>query len=380
MRSAGVDAFVAIGLPNVHYLCGAEVRTADSARSHYERIVAVGLAGDPCAHVFTPFPEGMAPEHPASHRHGTLAVEYGDGVASLSEFLQRVLGREGSTIAVDEYTAAMFEQLAASLPGHRFTDGAPLVGGARLCKTDDELQCLRRAQRINEEAMRDVLPRLRPGVRQCELTARFLERIHELGASSNEIDPIWQPLAPRLADNPFSTNGDVPFPRASTDRFLREGEVIWVDTGITCHGYASDFGRTWIVGRDPLPNDEQRAAFQRWRDVVRRVLDATRPGASGADLTRAACLGEEGRPWMDHFYLIHGVGLNSAEMPLIGTDLGAAFDEKIELAPGMVLVLEPAIWCDGHAGYRSEEIVAVTEEGWVSLAHFPYTPFEEGDT
>ena len=35
------------------------------------------------------------------------------------------------------------------------------------------------------------------------------------------------------------------------------------------------------------------------------------------------------------------------------------------MAPGMVLVLEPIIWDDGYAGYRSEDIYAVTDDGWM---------------
>ncbi len=62
-------------------------------------------------------------------------------------------------------------------------------------------------------------------------------------------------------------------------------------------------------------------------------------------------------------------------MPLIGTDLGDAFDEGQVLAPGMVLVLEPVIWDDGAAGYRSEDIVAVTDDGWMPLSDHPYDPF-----
>ena len=30
---------------------------------------------------------------------------------------------------------------------------------------------------------------------------------------------------------------------------------------------------------------------------------------------------------------------------------------------GMVLVLEPVVWEDGTGGYRSEEIVVITEDG-----------------
>jgi Xaa-Pro dipeptidase len=62
-------------------------------------------------------------------------------------------------------------------------------------------------------------------------------------------------------------------------------------------------------------------------------------------------------------------------MPLIGTDLGPAFDDSIVLAPGMVLVIEPAIWDDGAGGYRSEDIVAVTDDGWAALSDYTYAPF-----
>jgi Xaa-Pro aminopeptidase len=62
-------------------------------------------------------------------------------------------------------------------------------------------------------------------------------------------------------------------------------------------------------------------------------------------------------------------------MPLIGTDLGPAFDDSIVLAPGMVLVIEPVIWDDGDGGYRSEDVVAVTDDGWVALSDYTYEPF-----
>jgi Xaa-Pro aminopeptidase len=81
------------------------------------------------------------------------------------------------------------------------------------------------------------------------------------------------------------------------------------------------------------------------------------------------------RPWIEHFYLAQGVGTESAEMPLIGTDLGEQFDERLIMQHGMVVVFEPVIWQDGAAGYRSEDIVAVTDTGWMKLSGSAYDPF-----
>ena len=41
----------------------------------------------------------------------------------------------------------------------------------------------------------------------------------------------------------------------------------------------------------------------------------------------------------------------------------------------MVLVLEPVVWEDGTGGYRSEEIIVITEEGYMPITDYPYTPY-----
>ena len=147
---------------------------------------------------------------------------------------------------------------------------------------------------------------------------------------------------------------------------LQLGDVLWIDTGINLHGYASDFGATWIIGNDP--NRRQRDQFARWQSFVDRALAHVKPGATAADLVEAARRDDGKRPWLSYFYLAHGIGTDSAEMPFVGTTLGTAFDESITLQPGMVLVFEPVVWDDGHAGHRSEEIVAVTNDGYVRLS------------
>lgn len=371
MARSGESHLLLLGDANVRYATGAANQAAESSRAAAQRMVALVVAGDAHPHLYTPFPEGAPPDLPADHLHPALAVECDEGVAQLAHELRERVGSAASErIVVDEMSAAMFRLLGDGA----FASAAPVLGGARITKTADELECIRRAQRINELAMYDVMELLRPGVRQTELTARFLRRIFELGATSNSVDPIWQPMPPSIADGPYTTNGDVAFPLVTTDAFLCDGDVIWVDTGIGFEGYASDFGRTWIVGRSPTA--QQQSQFARWRAVIDAVCDAVRPGVSAGELVRAADKAVDGRrPWLAHFYLAHGVGVDSAEMPLVGTDLGTDFDDTLVMAPGMVLVLEPVIWDDGHAGYRAEDIVAVTEDGYVQLSDFPYTPF-----
>ena len=44
-------------------------------------------------------------------------------------------------------------------------------------------------------------------------------------------------------------------------------------------------------------------------------------------------------------------------------------------APGCLVVLEPVVWRDGIGGYRSEEIVVVTDSGFDTLTTYGYSPF-----
>jgi Xaa-Pro dipeptidase len=373
----GVDALLLLGTSPVQYAVGPRTRAADSSHAHLLRTAAVVTGGTDPPHLFTPDPRTAPPELPPDHVHPPFHPDAEAGVADLVDRMLEVLGGDvPGRLGVDELTGPMLTQVPKLLAGTELVDASTVLGPAKITKTADELECIRRAQRINELAMYDVMEQLRPGLRQSELTGVFLRRIFELGATSNAVDPIWQVMPLRVSDGPFTTNGDVAFPLVTTDRILAEGDVIWVDTGISCHGYASDFGRTWLASRRPLPLRRQRDQLVRWRNVVDAVLERVRPGATGRDLTDAAMKADPGRPpWLRHFYLAHGVGTDSAEMPLVGTDLGPDFDERIVLAPGMVLVLEPVIWDDGESGYRSEDIVAVTDTGYVTLSDFPYSPY-----
>ena len=371
MADTGTSALLLLNTNPVSYATGAEVPGADSGRAGLMRPVALVLAGDPHPHLFTPYPEGAPADLPADHLHPPLFPDLGEGAEAAARVLGPLLPGEGR-LAADELP----HPLAASLAGRRFSSATSVLAPARLVKTADEAAAIRAAQALNEAAMTRVQPLLGPGRRACDLSAAFLEAIFELGATGNGIDPIWQVMPLTRAEGPWTTHGDVAFPTATTDRIFRSGDVVWVDTGIDVGGYASDFGRTWLVDLDPGPIPRQADQFRRWDAVMAAVLDRLKPGVTALELARAAIEVEGGvKPWIEHFYLAHGVGTESAEMPMIGTDLGDEFDDRQVMAPGMVLVLEPVIWDDGAAGYRSEDIFVVTDDGWLALSDHPYDPY-----
>lgn len=368
MRVQQVDALVLLGPTNVEY-AGVKQPCADAMRMHHEPVIVILCPTGP-VHVCTRFAEGAGPGDEIAP---PIAAETVPGVAALAARIRDLAGSR-SRVGVDEYTSAMLNELGLALPGIELIDAATVTGAARITKTGDEIACLREAQRINETAMFEVERAVIPGVRQNELTALFLQRIFELGATANIIDPIWS-LTPRsIAAGTHTANDDVGFPLASNDRFLREGDLILCDTGMSWNGYHSDFGKTWICSLDPRPTAALRDCYTQWQALFDEVSAVLRPGVTCGDLVRAAQRVEQ-KYGLSHFYLGHGVGCDSAEMPFIGSDLGIAFDDTIELAAGMTFVLEPVVWRDGVGGYRSEELIVVTDDGFERLSRYGYTPF-----
>jgi Xaa-Pro dipeptidase len=375
MADHGVDALILLGNNAVVYATGVSWPLGDAGLSHVERPVAVVLADDPSPHLFLPFREGAASESglPADHLHGPVYLEFDEGADDFVRVVEDLVPT-GAVVAVDELTGAMRRVQQRLFRSGRPADAAQVIGAAKVIKTPDELACIRTACRITDEAMVDVQAALAPGIRQIDLSASFMRRAFELGAMASMLDPIWQVMPESKAAGVWTTHGDLALPLLTTERELVAGDVLWTDVSITYAGYCSDFGRTWVVGREPTPR--QQAQFQKWREIMEAVLDVTRPGATAADLGRAATKANGGsRPWLPHFYLGHGIGVNAAETPMIGTDLGDEFDENFVFEPGMVLVLEPVVWEDGTGGYRSEEIIVITPEGWIPLTDYPYDPY-----
>ena len=376
MAADGLDALVLLHAPHVAYATDCLPKGVDATHASANRPVAVVMADHPQPCLLGGDPDGLDVDpRPA------VWPDIDEGAADLGAQLDAILGNaaRGGRIGIDLMTGAM--RRTGVLSAAQITDAANLMGAVKLHKTVDELACIHQAQVRTSRAMASVHEALVPGVRRSELAAVFLRRLREEGIDANMIDVIFQPMARRMADGPRTTTGHLAFPTWSGDPVYAEGDLIWVDAGSDYHGYASDFGRTWVVGRPPT--SAEQSCFERWLAVMDASYDAIAPGATFAEVCAAATAADAAhqpdgeRPWMPHFYLVHGVGIESAEMPFLGTDNGPDFDAANTLEPGMVLVLEPAIWDDGTGGYRAEEIVAVAEDGWIPLGGgHPYDPFE----
>jgi Xaa-Pro aminopeptidase len=136
-----------------------------------------------------------------------------------------------------------------------------------------------------------------------------------------------------------------------TDRKLRQGDILLIDTGAKYAGYYCDFDRNIAIG--PPPQAARRVHDTLWQATEAGIAAAV-PGNTAADVfhAQAAILEAAGIPLGNVGRFGHGLGKVMTEFP------SNKPIDKTPLRPGMVLTIEPS------ASYGTDKIL-VHEENLV---------------
>jgi Xaa-Pro dipeptidase len=223
----------------------------------------------------------------------------------------------------------------------------------RAHKQPDEVDAMRRAVKISEWALDNLLAELKPGMTERQIAQKLSAEMMALGGEEEAFGTLVQ----------TGPNSAVPHGELS-DRALQEGEFLLIDFGCKIGGYPSDITRTFCIG-------EASAEMKRMYDTVLRANEAARnvaaPGVQMGVVDRAArdVIKEAGYGEYFIHRTGHGLGLDTHEpIPQIAqgvTDL---------LEPGMVFTVEPGIYVPGLGGVRIEDNVLVTPTGLETLTSY----------
>ena len=361
MEQRGHEALVLTSAAAVRYATGAVPLHGESSLEASRPFAAVVAAAG--LHVLGVEPE-FVPAGVERHAWPPSAERAASLLAELVGPVRR--------LGVERLTAAVGGALERALPGAGFEAADAVLLAARAVKCDEEVMLLREAQRASEAAVAAVLPAIVPGVREVELAGRVLAAMVGRGLTACHVEPIFCVIPRRARDAPWSFPGGLPYRELTGERRLAAGDQVMIDTGMLHAGYMADFGCTWPCGGEPGSAD--RALRARWQATTDAVLAACRPGATAADLHRAALAANgPGRPapWPRPLYLAHGLGLGGVEPPFVGTDVGLEAETRIVLERGMVLVLEPYAWEEDLGGYRAEQTIVITSHGFERLSAPP---------
>ncbi len=275
---------------------------------------------------------------------------------SLARFFGGLPG-ERIGFEAEHMTVGFFERFIRGDESHEWVSTSRLVLSLRAVKEPGELEAIRRAVRVAEEAFTASVPRVVPGKTAERELAWWLEKeMRERGAEKLAFDTI-------VAAGP---NGAMAH-AVPGDTVIPPGVPVVIDMGAQVDGYCSDFTRTVCWG-DPREPERLQEIYRTVLRAQENAVEKLRPGMNGRevdalarDVISAAGYGEA----FGHS-LGHGVGLQVHELPR----LSASAEESV-LEPGMVVTVEPGIYLKGWGGVRIEDMGVVTEHGLELLTSLP---------
>jgi len=243
-------------------------------------------------------------------------------------------------------------QLAEGAGDAELTPSSP-VENLRAAKSPDEVELIREAVRLADEAMEHMVGALRLGAVEREIAFEGEFHMRRTGAEAASFNFI-------VASGPRSA-----LPHAeTTNRRLQPGDLVVIDIGARAHGYCSDVTRTFAIG----------SADERAREVYSTVYRAQRAAAAAVragavcmevDAVARSIIADAGYGEAFGHGLGHGVGIDVHEAPRLTKG------EEARLSAGNIVTVEPGIYLEGFGGVRLEDMVLVGEDGAETLTGSP---------
>lgn len=342
VRDEGGQALLVVNDRDIRYLTG----------FHGEASWAVVLAKSSKVYILSDsrFEEEIPLQAP-----GATAVIRGTGV-SLTDELAKVVKRhriETLLFPSAHVSFASRKSLAKELGAKTLKPVRHLAIEQREIKDDSEVDTLRKAVAIQEEAFLKTCDYMQPGMTEGEVCGYLEMQMRILGADGPAFDTIVG--AGPNASKPHYTPGSGK---------LKKNDIVLIDWGACFEGYRSDMTRVVALGRMPKQIKE---IYKVVLDAHLAAVDKIAPGTPLVDVDTASreVVKKAGFAKRFRHGLGHGIGLDIHEQPRLHPD------SEGELRPGMVITIEPGIYLPGVGGVRLEDDILVTETGHEVLCSLP---------
>ncbi len=240
--------------------------------------------------------------------------------------------------------------LSKACPGMNFVDARSVTSGCRMIKSQAELALMQRAKDMTLAVHKATASMLYAGLSTTDVSV-FIDQAHrKVGAPAGSYFKI------------VLFGGATAYPHGVKDpQFLKDGDMVLIDTGCQLHGYISDITRSYVFG---TPSERQRQVWQAEKAAQAAAFNAAQIGVRCGDVDLAARAELESRgfgpgyqtPGLPH-RTGHGIGLDIHEWPYLNSG------DNTCLEPGMCFSNEPMICIYGEFGVRLEDHFYMAPDG-----------------
>ena len=259
--------------------------------------------------------------------------------------LQKI-GVEGQRMRVFE-----FDIIKKAFPDAEVIDTHKEIVKIRLCKDEEEIQNLRKAIKISEDALEKTIGNLKEGVSELQIVQDLIVNQYDGGAHSLAFNPIAL-----IGENAALPHGH------SGERKLKKGDALLIDFGCVYNGYNSDFTRTYFYKE---VSEQHRKLYEVVKKANQIGQNIVKSGVSlhKIDDTVTNFLEQSSYNKCIVHRTGHGLGMDVHEDPYVVR----GNNQKLE--KGMVITIEPGLYDQGNVGVRIEDNVLVGDDGFESLTN-----------
>ena len=256
------------------------------------------------------------------------------------------------------FTAYCYKKLKQGLPNATIKDSERLVNWVRVVKSNAEIDFMKKAATISENAMKTAMDVINPGVRQCDAVAEIQKTLFKgTGDYGGEYASITTLL-------PTGKGTSASHLTANDEKFIA-GDATVVELSGTYKRYHAPMARTINLGK---PEQKKIDAMNATNEALEAGIKASKPGNTANDVA-------------EKFWEILEK-YNIKKESRTGYSIGIGYppdwgEHTLNISKGDTTILKPnicyhmiAVMQFGDWGVEASESIRITEGGNELLCNF----------
>lgn len=355
MQTRNLDALCIRSPENITYLSGYE--TPGYYKYH---CLIIGPDIEPII-ILRRFEALNVPEYSWLTKH--VPVEDWEHPPSVTASVLKTLGLQGKRIGVEKqgwfYTVEEHEILLSELKNTALVDAIDISWDARMIKSDQEIQMMKRSAAIVDEAMRAGWHVAGPDVSEDVINAEVNRAIFEAGGEYMGLPPFI--LSGERTCLPHQT---------ARGRTVRNDDLIYFEISASKWRYSAALMRTIFIGE---PDDRKRRCAEAVIGAVDAAMETIRPGVTAEEVDHAArsIIQKAGFGRYFRHRLGYSIGVNYPPDWGEGEIISLRKGETRVLQPGMTFHMVPLCLIYREFGVGFSESIRVTETGCERFSSLP---------
>ena len=242
-----------------------------------------------------------------------------------------------------------FDKLRNNLSNFNFVDASKIIWQIRMIKSLNEIKKIKKIISIASNVFDNLSSNIKIGMTEIEICSIFKQELLKNGA-----DHI---LYMSCASGQGGYDQIICDP---SEKKLKDGDILIIDTGTTLDGYFCDFDRNYGFGN--IGKETNKAYSKLW-EASQKALEKIKPGSTCADISFAMnlILNKSNLHSNNVGRMGHGLGLQLTEPPSIMNE------DKTILKENMILTIEPCYEYLPGKLLVIEENILITKDGYELL-------------